>query len=223
MGSAQRRHEEGVRRGAGPGWAPSATADRPADLPAAASGQRPPQSSAEAVLVRAAALGDRLSFRALYEMTVGSAYRLALRLLRSADAAEEVVQEAYCQAWAGLRGFQGEARFRTWLLSIVRNAALDTLRRERTRRQADAARMAARAPRAAVPEERLRRRELEQALEAALAELPEETRTAFVLAVLEGLRYAEVAEVLGTTLDGVKCRVYRAREHLRARLGAEFG
>jgi RNA polymerase sigma-70 factor (ECF subfamily) len=174
----------------------------------------------EAALVRSAVRGDTLSFRALYERCSGPAFRLALGIIRRPDGAEEVVQEAFCQAWAGLRGFQGQARFRTWLLSIVRNAALDMLRREKTRREADRDRMAERLGGVVAPDVPARTKELRRALAQALAELPEETSTAFVLAVLEGLRYAEVSDVMKTSVDGVKCRVYRAREHLRRRLGA---
>ncbi len=172
----------------------------------------------EAALVRAAARGDRLSFHALYERAAPAVYRLAYGVLGRRDAAEEVVQEAFCQAWAALHAFRGQARFRTWLLCIARNAALDLRRRERTRREADRARIAACQRREPSPEAPLRVEELRAALERALAELPENTSTAFRLAVLEGLSYDEVSRVIGTSLDGVKCRVYRAREHLRRRL-----
>jgi RNA polymerase sigma-70 factor (ECF subfamily) len=182
--------------------------------------QAPAAPSDERSLVRSAAAGDRLAFRALYERTAPAAYRMALRIARRPDLAEEVVQEAFCQAWAGMRTFKGESQFGTWVLSIARHVALDALRRAKTRKTVPAGGelLDTQAGREERADERLRGRELGAALEAALAELPEESRTAFMLAALEKLPYAEVAAVLGTTSDGVKCRVFRVREHLRARL-----
>lgn len=191
----------------------------PRSQPEARSSPQPETQADEMALVRAAAAGDRLAFRALYERTAGAAFRMALRIGHSADLAEEVVQEAYCQAWAGIRTFRGASAFGTWVLSIARHVALDALRRARTRRTVPGGDLLdSREGPVVHVDARLRGSELVAALEAALSELPEESRTAFTLAAIERLSYAEVAAVLGTTADGVKCRVFRAREHLRAKL-----
>jgi RNA polymerase sigma-70 factor (ECF subfamily) len=172
----------------------------------------------EHALVCAAREGDGLSFRALYELHGPSALRLAGRIVRNATVAEEVCQDAFCQAWTRLRTFEGRSRFRTWLLTIVRNSALDLLRRERVRRRVPLSDPHELEAPGNEPDEALATDELRGALDRALRELPEETRTAFLLAVLERIPYQEVAATLGTTTDGIKCRVYRAREHLRRRL-----
>ena len=172
----------------------------------------------EGALVRAAREGDALSFRALYELHGPSALRLARRIVGNQSIAEEVCQDAFCQAWTRLRTFEGRSRFRTWLLTIVRNGALDLLRRERVRRRVPLTDPQDLAATGSAPEAPLATTELREALDHALQELPEETRTAFVLAVLEGAPYQEIATTLGTSADGVKCRVYRAREFLRRRL-----
>jgi len=173
----------------------------------------------ERALASAAAQGDRLAFRVLYERTSAAAFRMAVRIVRRPDQAEEIVQEAYCQAWAGIRSFKGDSQFGTWVLSITRHVALDFLRRAKSRRTHPSTdsldEMAGREERV---DTRMRGAELGAALDEALAELPEESRTAFTLAALEKLSYAEVAGVMGTTSDGVKCRVFRAREHLRMKL-----
>ncbi len=177
----------------------------------------PPED--ERALVAAAAGGDRHAFRSLYERTSSAAYRMAFRIARRGDQAEEIVQEAFCQAWAGIRTFKGSSAFGTWVLSIARHVALDGLRRARSRRTTPAADVLDEHPgRADQVDARLRGTELGAAMEEALAELPEESRTAFLLAAIERLPYVEVASILGTTCDGVKCRVFRAREHLRSRL-----
>jgi RNA polymerase sigma-70 factor (ECF subfamily) len=194
-------------------------------LPALPDDTRPATAAAQAALaeekalVRAAAHGDRLAFRALYERTSAAAYRMAARIVHRPDAAEEVVQEAFCQAWAGIRTFKGDSQFGTWVLSIARHVALDVLRRARSRRTHPSTdTLDERPSREERVDSRMRGDELKAALEAALAELPEESRTAFQLAALERLSYSDVAAVLGTTTDGIKCRVFRVREHLRARL-----
>jgi RNA polymerase sigma-70 factor, ECF subfamily len=178
-----------------------------------------PPTADEKTLVHAATGGDRLAFRALYERTSAAAYRMAMRIVHQSDLSEEIVQEAFCQAWAGMRNFKGQSTFSTWVLSIARHVALDALRRARSRRTLPGADHLDEQPgRSEHVDARMRGAELGAALSEALAELPEESRTAFQLAALEKLPYAEVAAVLGTTTDGIKCRVFRAREHLRARL-----
>jgi len=175
----------------------------------------------EASLVRAARAGSRLAFHALYERLAGPALRLATRVARRRDIAEEACQEAFCQAWARLGSFRGDARFRTWLFAIVRNATLDLLRRERTRGRHFAREPIDEAPfRGEGPEATLRYRELLDDVAGALRELPEQTRSAFWLAAIERLGYEEIASVLETSVDSVKCRVYRARVHLRQKLAA---
>ncbi|MHC4393394.1 MAG: RNA polymerase sigma factor [Planctomycetota bacterium] len=206
---------------------PAFKAYRPAGDVPQPKAQKPPTSPPafapsigpdEAALVRAAQRGDRLCFRALYELTSASAYRLALRVVKRHELAEEVVQEGYCQAWAKLTSFRAESRFKTWLLTIVRNAALDLLRKEKRRKTVSADGLLEVEGNAPPPERPLHEQELRAALDAALDDLPEVTRSAFTLTALEHLSYAEVSEVLNLTLDSVKCRVYRAREHLRTRL-----
>ena len=154
-----------------------------------------------------------------------AAYSLALRFLRTREAAEDVTQESFVRAWRAIDTFRGE-RFRAWLLRIVANAARDELRRRKRRpqRSLDEARddpdMASIDPAepGLGPQERAEQAELRQVLERALAELPEEWRMVVLLSDVHGMSYEEVADAVDAPLGTVKSRLSRARGRLRALL-----
>jgi RNA polymerase sigma-70 factor (ECF subfamily) len=151
-------------------------------------------------------------------------YRLALRLTRIPSEAEDLVQETYLRALRGAGRFVPGTDLRAWLFRVLRNAFLDGRRRE-GRSPIDATGDPEVAD--ARPESWLRGdAELErlrgvvgEEIEAALRELPEEARTVILLDV-EGLREAEIAEVMGCARGTVKSRLHRARAALRVRLAA---
>ena len=93
----------------------------------------PQKSQTQAMLVEllaASGRGDERAFARLYELTCGRLYAIALRLLRRADWAEEVLQESYVKIWHHAAGYQsGLSQPLTWMTSIVRNGCLDWLRR----------------------------------------------------------------------------------------------
>ena len=177
----------------------------------------PCSSSPEAALVAAARQGDRLAFEQLYRRHVNRLYCLCLRLGGEADLAEQLVQDAFVQAWRKLPGFRGESSFGTWLHRLTVNLALDR-QRERTRRRrhetamdplVDMPRLAADLPGVdPAVGERLD-------LAAALAALPEGARTAFVLHEIEGHAVSEVAALMQVSEGTVKTQLFRARRRLR--------
>lgn len=181
--------------------------------------------ASELRLVEAAARGDRDARRELFERYREAALRVAMRVTgREADALD-VVQDSYIKAFESLGSFAGESSFKTWLLRIVHNKALDHLRSRRVRL---AARLDADderpAPAALVPatdgrpERSLDRAELRERLERAIAELPPDQRAVFALYASGELTYGQIAEIVGVPIGTVMSRIFHARRRLHERL-----
>jgi RNA polymerase sigma-70 factor, ECF subfamily len=152
------------------------------------------------------------------------AYRVAYRLLGNEADALDAVQEGFIKVLTHLESFQGRSSFKTWLLRVVSNAALD-LGRQRGRREI----LSLEAPEAGDgewpqpltsddPALGLERADLRQLLDQALAALPAAQRRTFVLHAEAELSYREVADVMGISIGTVMSRLYYARQKLRAYL-----
>ena len=181
----------------------------------------PPTPSDEQLLARHAA-GERPALEELFRRYRLPAYRVAYRLLGHEADALDAVQEGFVKALTHLDSFQGRSSFKTWLMRVVSNAALD-LGRQRGRREAlsfdaaDAAEAGDAQPLVADdPAKGLERADLRRLLDQALATLPEAQRRTFVLHAEAGLSYREVAEALGISIGTVMSRLYYARLKLRA-------
>ena len=177
-------------------------------------------------VVRACQRGEPGAMDALIRATYADVFALALRLTRDRDEAADVTQEVFVRVLRSVGGFRGEAAFGTWLHRVTVNASLTSLRKRS--RQARPGLQAFGAPGehagaeladdAAGPEERAERAELLARAQAAVAALPESSRTIVVLRDVEGLSTAEVAAATGLSETAVKVRLFRARERLRASL-----
>ena len=178
----------------------------------------------EDALVSRAARGDQTALDDLFGRYRDPAYRVAYRLLGNAEDALDAVQDGFIKALTHLSGFQGRSTFKTWLLRVVSNAALD-LGRQRGRREtlsldASAGRdgVASQLLTADETGRGLERADLRGALNEALATLSEAQRQTFVLHADAGLSYREVAEAMRTSIGTVMSRLYYARQKLRAYL-----
>lgn len=173
----------------------------------------------DALLARVAT-GDRAALDELFARYRGVAYRVAYRLLgREADALD-AVQDGFVNALTHLDRFVGRSSFKTWLLRVVCNAALDIGRqRKRDERVPQAPREFSfdelRAPDAAPADTNLVRADLRRAIDAALARLPDAQRQTFVLHVEGDLTYREVADALGISIGTVMSRLFYARQRLK--------
>jgi RNA polymerase sigma-70 factor (ECF subfamily) len=176
-------------------------------------------------LVARATAGDLDSFNQLVTRWERPIYALAYRTLGREEDARDVVQEAFLRAYRGLRGFKGQAKFSSWLYRITLNLCRDWIRKERRAplvqvpEGTDPVDLAdAKASPAESVEELVARREMSQAVSRAMAELPEEQRTAIMLKEYQGLTFQEIADLLDCPLSTVKTRLYQGLSVLRRRL-----
>lgn len=187
----------------------------------------PPPVPADAVLLERFAAGDRAALDDLFRRYRGVVYRVAYRLLgREADALD-AVQDAFVKVLTHLDRFRGHSSFKTWLLRIASNAALDLGRhrmRDARMPQAPAGDAADRFGAAGLPaaDAALVRADLRRAIDAALARLPESQRQTFVLHADGGLSYREVADALGISIGTVMSRLFYARQKLKTLLADQI-
>jgi RNA polymerase sigma factor (sigma-70 family) len=150
------------------------------------------------------------------------AYGLARWIVGNRADAEDVVQEACLRALRGMAGFSGGSSGRAWLLTIVRNAAYDWLRKNRSAAVVHVEDVAAVEHLAVAdgnPEAALIARADAVKLEAAIAGLPSAFRDTMVLRDVQGLDYREIAAITGVPIGTVMSRLSRARRRVIDMLG----
>jgi len=173
-------------------------------------------------IVRAVLDGNTALFELLMRRYNERLYRTARAITRDDREAEDVMQQAYVNAYASLRQFKGEAQFATWLTRIAINEALARVRRrgryepfDENPSQEDSVMPLRSSP---DPERQAFAGELRELLEWAVDALPAGSREVFMLRDVEGLNTADTAASLGVSEDVVKTRLSRARTALRRSL-----
>ena len=180
-------------------------------------------ASDETALISSALAGDLESFNSLALAYQNLIYNVAFRILGERFSAEDAAQEAFILAFRKLNSFRGGS-FRSWLLRIVTNVCYDELRRLKRHPtsslelQGDMGEEIE-SPKwitdpGELPEESLERVELARTIQACIDELPLEYRLVVVLVDIQGMDYAETAEILSLPLGTVKSRLARARAKL---------
>lgn len=178
------------------------------------------------LLVERAARGDHPALDELFARHREPAYRVAYRLLGNAEDALDAVQDGFIKALAHLPRFEGRCSFKTWLLRVVSNAALDLGRQRRRRDQLSVAAIertgygGGATPDHLDPGREAEEADLRRALAEALRQLPEAQRRTFVLHVDGGLSYREVATAMGISIGTVMSRLFYARQKLKGMLAA---
>ena len=164
--------------------------------------------------------GQTGEFRKLVEQHHQSVFRFARNLIGDEHDAEDITQEVFLAAFDHLESFNSRrASLLTWLLTFTRNRCLNYLKR--TRPVIDGVTVAHTQP--ATGSDEAARNEFWNRLDQALDALPIEQKTAFALAEIEGLPYAEIAVIEQTTLGTVKSRIHRAKQRLRAVMAPTLG
>ncbi|MDF1609932.1 RNA polymerase sigma factor [Hoeflea sp. YIM 152468] len=177
---------------------------------------------AEAGLITAARMKDEAAIRELVRRLNPRLFRIARGIVASDAEAEEVVQETYLSAFAGLERFDGRAQFSTWITRIAINAALMRTRRARPEEEYDTvaeennSNILKFVGVSETPETNYGRMQVSAILEVAVADLSPALRLPFVLHEMEGMNIRDIARDLSLNPITVKTRLFRARRQLRA-------
>ena len=163
----------------------------------------------------------------------GKLFRIARAIVRDDPDAEDVLQDAYLDAYRHIHDFRGDSHVGTWLTRIVINQALMRMRKERRRSvivpfrerrtdEAEGAEVNVADPTSESPATRVLRGEIRRILEHRIDELPLSFRTVFIMREVEDMSVPETAECLGISPATVRSRLFRARALLRESLAREM-
>ncbi len=168
--------------------------------------------------------GDHQAFRELVERHQNAVIGTVAKMLGSPTDAEDIAQQVFLRIWRNAKRYRPEAKFTTYLFTITRNLVFnETRRRSRKKevssdeREENSNHLIEDSP-DRQPDSELLQSELQAAVDAAIASLPEAQRTAVVLRRYEQLPYEDIASVLGLSVSAVKSLLFRARTTLRESL-----
>jgi RNA polymerase sigma-70 factor (ECF subfamily) len=170
---------------------------------------------ADAALMRSVGAGDAAACRLLVERHLRRIVTFAYRMLGDVGEAEDVAQETFLRLWVHARRWRPEARLGTWLHRVAHNLCIDRLR---ARREWPSDRLPDRADPSDGAVAARQRSQVAEALEAAIAALPERQRTAIMLVYYDEIRNVEAAEIMGVSVEALESLLARARRSLRRRL-----
>lgn len=168
--------------------------------------------------------GDHMAFRELVERHQNAVIGTVAKMLGNPNEAEDIAQQVFLRIWRNAKRYRPDAKFTTYLFTITRNLVFnETRRRSRKKevssdeREENSNHLIEDSPERQ-PDSELLQSELQAAVDAAIAALPEAQRTAVVLRRYEQLPYEDIAEVLGLSVSAVKSLLFRARTTLRESL-----
>ena len=198
------------------------------DLAMTSNGDAKPgdETAIDLALVRRVQRGDKRAFDLLVTKYQSRVAKLVGRMVSDRSEAQDVTQEAFIKAYRALPNFRGDSAFYTWLYRIAVNSAKNYLV-ARSRRppgddvditDGDVEGAGVVVADLATPESYAVRDQLQAALGRALAELPEDLRTALTLCEMEGLSYDDIAHLLDCPIGTVRSRIFRARRALDVKL-----
>ncbi len=181
-------------------------------------------------VVAHARAGREKAYRELIGRYERPVFSIIYRLVRDRELAEDLAQDTFIKVLNAIDRYDPKHKFSSWIFRIAHNTAIDRLRKRevdtlsldgsphaQTQEAIEATRIVAVATEAS-PEEFTANREIGEAIEAAIARLRPEYRTAIVLWHVEGRPYDEIAEIMGIPLGTVKTYIHRARNELRKHL-----
>jgi len=178
----------------------------------------------ELALIERLKQGDESAFRTLVEQYQDLVYNTALGIVQNQSDAEDVAQEVFIQVFRSIGSFKSEAKLSTWIYRITTTRSLDLLRAKKSKKRFGLLKRLWETEEESPVENisdfnhpgvSLERKEEAAQLMAAITQLPENQKVAFILHKLEGLSYLEIAEIMGNTLPAVESLMHRARLNLR--------
>ena len=185
---------------------------------------RTPEDAEDIRLMELIGSGDDRALEQLVERHQRLVIGTVGRMLGAGSDAEDIAQQVFVRVWKNAKRYEPRAKFTTWLLKITRNLVFNELRR-RTRHpqvplqsESEEEERPLKDEHAVAPDASLLERELQEAVDAAIANLPETQRMAVILRRYEELSYEEIAESLDQSVSAVKSLLFRARTELRQSL-----
>lgn len=169
-------------------------------------------------LIARARSGDREAFGVIFQNHSRFIYKFICAMLGGDEecTAEELMQETFLAAYKNIGGLRGEATLRTWLCAIAKNLVYKNFRsRYRERFNNDEQIKSAANIKTALPDREFLSKELNRTISAALAELDEDKRLAFVLKELQHLSYKEISDITGSSIPKLKTDLHRAKIEIR--------
>jgi RNA polymerase sigma-70 factor (ECF subfamily) len=182
------------------------------------------QDAEDVRLMQLVSTGETTAFEELVERHQRLVIGTVARMLGSNSDVEDIAQQVFVRVWKSAKRYVPRAKFTTWLLKITRNLVFNELRRRSRHAQVplqlepEEEERPIKDERAMAPDAALLERELQGAIEAAIARLPETQRMAVVLRRYDDLSYEQIAEVLDQSVPAVKSLLFRARTELRTHL-----
>ncbi len=181
---------------------------------------------ADQLLVQRVQQGEKAAFDVLVRKYQHKIVKLVARYVHDMTEAEDVTQEAFLKAYRALPAFRGESAFYTWIYRIAINTAKNHLVAARRRpldydldlQNSEQYDLHAKLKETDSPEGLALTEEVRKAVDQAIAQLPEDLRTAIVLREIEGMSYEEIAQTMECPVGTVRSRIFRAREAIDKRI-----
>jgi RNA polymerase sigma-70 factor, ECF subfamily len=187
-------------------------------------------AESDLALVERVQRGEKAAFDVLVLRYQHKVLKLVMRYIRDTMEAEDVAQEAFIKAYRALPAFRGDSAFYTWLYRIAINTAKNALVSAKRRpvdysldlQDPEQFELQARLTDGETPEHLVLTDEIRETVNGAMAELPEDLRTAIVLREIDGLSYEEIAAAMDCPVGTVRSRIFRAREAIDRKLRPIF-
>ena len=187
--------------------------------------------SREVSLIKQSKAGNIESFEQLITKHQKRAFNIAYRMLGNPEDANDVTQEALVKAYKGIKNFKGKSSFSTWLYTIVNNACIDFIRKNRKANivyldqeyeTEEGAYKIQLSNNENTPEQLFEKKAVQKLVHRSIGELDYNYRKIIVLRDIEHFSYREIAQILGCPEGTVKSRISRARNNLKAIIGEKL-
>jgi RNA polymerase sigma-70 factor (ECF subfamily) len=183
-------------------------------------------SEDDRALVKMALAGDQKAYKALFDMHRQSIFHIAVKIVRNAEEAKDLVQETFIKAFGSLKTYDSTFRFSTWLYKIAANCSIDSIRKRRIDALSLDKPVATKDGDVQMevpdftfhPERDLFDKRRRFGIEEAIEDLPDKYREVIILRHKEDKAYEEIANLLKVPVGTVKARIFRARELLKKKL-----